>query len=129
MPPDVPDDLVSECAADEDGKLFCGGYRVLDARSAIVGEAPDVVQKVRILTLTPEIPNDTMSFSPQFPEKLKQTIMDAVIAFIGTDACEQSLCNEKFYNWTGAGPIYDENFDGIRIMMEAQGITLENIGK
>ena len=26
-------------------------------------------------------------------------------------------------------PIFDENFDGIRILMEAQGITLENIGE
>jgi len=129
MAPDVPDDVVSECAPNDEGQLWCGGYRVLDARSAIQEEAPDVVQKVRILGLTPEIPNDTMSFSPDFPDDLKQSIMDALIAFIGTDACAQSLCNEKFYNWTGAGPIFDENFDGIRIMMEAQGITLENIGQ
>jgi phosphonate transport system substrate-binding protein len=129
MSPDIPDDLVAECAVNDEGQLWCGGYRVLDARAAITEEAPDVVQKVRILGLTPEIPNDTMSFGPEFPEDLKQTINDAVIAFIGTEACENSLCNEKFYDWTGAGPIFDENFDGIRIMMEAQGITLENIGE
>jgi hypothetical protein len=70
-----------------------------------------------------------MSFSPDFPEDLKQTITDGVIAFLGTEACENSLCNEKFYDWTGAAPISDENFDGIRIMMEAQGITLENVGE
>jgi basic membrane protein A len=129
MSPDVPDDVVADCAPNEEGQLWCGGYRVLDARSAITEEAPDVVQKVRILGLSPEIPNDTMSFSPDFPEELKQSIMEGMIAFIGTDACAQSFCNEKFYNWTGAAPILDENFDGIRIMMEAQGITLENIGK
>ena len=33
-------------------KLYCGDYRVLDARAAIREEAPDVVQKVRILTLS-----------------------------------------------------------------------------
>jgi len=129
MPPDVPDDLIEECAPNEEGKLYCGEYRVLDARAALSEEAPDVVQKVRILDLTPEIPNDTMSFSPDFPEELREEIMEAVIAFIGTEACEQSLCHEKFYDWTGAGPIYDENFDGIRILMEAQGITMETIGQ
>ena len=77
--PDVPDELVPECAPDADGKLMCGGIRVLDARSAITTEAPDVVQKVRILSLSGEIPNDTMSFSPDFPESLKQVIMDALI--------------------------------------------------
>ena len=129
MPPDVPDDVIADCAVNEEGQLWCGEYRVLDARAAITDEAPDVVQKVRILGLSPEIPNDTLSFSPGFPEELRQVIMDGLITFIGTEECEQSLCNEKFYDWTGAGPINDENFDGIRILMEAQGITLENIGE
>jgi basic membrane protein A len=129
MSPDIPDDLIADCAPNEEGQLWCGGYRVLDARAAITEEAPDVVQKVRILGLSPEIPNDTMSFSPDFPEELKQKIMEGVTAFIGTDACEQSLCNEKFYDWTGAGPILDENFDGVRILVESLGITLENIGQ
>lgn len=129
MSPDVPDDLIAECAPNDDGELWCGGYRVLDARASLTEEAPDVVQKVRILGLTPEIANDTMSFGPDFPEQLRQLIIDGVVAFLGTEACEQSLCHEKFYDWTGAGPIFDENFDGIRILMESQGITLENIGE
>ena len=79
--------------------------------------------------LSGEIPNDTMSFSPDFPEELIQTIMDAIIAYVGTEACEETLCNEKFYDSTGAAPIFDENFDGVRLLMEAQGITLENLGK
>jgi phosphonate transport system substrate-binding protein len=129
MDPDIPDEFIPECAVNEDGNLFCGEYRVLDARAAISGEAPDVVQKVRILALSPEIPNDTMSFSPDFPDDLKQSIMDAVIAYVQSDACEQTLCNEKFYDWTDASPITDENFDGVKIMMEQQGITLENLGE
>jgi phosphonate transport system substrate-binding protein len=128
-PPDVPDEVVEECGPNEEGQLMCGGYRVLDARAAILTEAPDVVQKVRILGLSDEIPNDTMSFSPEFPEELKQLIMDAIIEYVGTEACDETLCNEKFYDWTGAAPIFDENFDGVRLLMEAQGITLENLGE
>ena len=72
----------------EEGKLYCGEYRVLDARAAISEEAPDVVQKVRILALSPEIPNDTMSFSPDFPEDLQADHHRmAMIAYVGTDAC------------------------------------------
>ena len=103
--PDVPDEVVDECGPNADGKLFCGEYRVLDARAAILTEAPDVIQKVKILGLSAEIPNDTMSFSPDFPEELKQIIMDAVIAYVGTEACLETLCNENFYDWTGAAPI------------------------
>jgi phosphonate transport system substrate-binding protein len=129
MSPDIPDELLEDCGLNEDGKLYCGDYRVLDARATITDEAPDVVQKVRILGLTPEIPNDTMSFSPDFPEALKQIIIDAITAYVATDACAETLCHEQFYDWTGVGPIFDENFDGIRIMMEDQGISLENIGE
>ncbi len=127
--PDVPDEVVEECGPNADGKLFCGDYRVLDARAAILTEAPDVVQKVRILGLSGEIPNDTMSFSPDFPEDMRQIIMDALIAYVASDACADTLCNENFYDWTGAAPIFDENFDGVRLLMEAQGITLENLGE
>ena len=129
MEPDVPADLLESCAPNEDGKMYCGDYRVLDARTTISEEAPDVIQKVRIVDLTSEIPNDTMSFSPDFPEDLKQVIIDAITAYVASDACAETLCHENFYDWTGVGPIADENFDGIRLMMEAQGITLENIGE
>ena len=127
--PDIPDELVPDCALNDEGKLYCGDYRVLDARAAIREEAPDVVQKVRILDISGEIPNDTMSFSPEFPEDLAQIILDAVTAYVDSEACAETLCNESFYDWSGVGPIFDENFDGVRLLMEAQGITLENLGE
>jgi phosphate/phosphite/phosphonate ABC transporter binding protein len=128
-PPDIPDEMIEECAVNDSGRLYCGAYRVLDARASIREEAPDVVQKVRILDISAEIPNDTMSFSPDFPESLRQSVVDGVTFYVGTDACAETLCNESFYDWTAAGPISDENFDGVRLLMEAQGITLENIGE
>jgi len=129
MAPDIPDEFIEECAVNEDGKLFCGGYRVLDARAAIRGEAPDVVQKVRILALSAEIPNDTMSYSPNFPMDLRELINTAVTEYVASDACAETLCNESFYDWTATAPIFDENFDGIRILMDSLGINLENIGE
>ncbi len=122
-------DILEECARNDEGRLFCGGYRVLDARTTISEEAPDVIQVVGIVGLTPEIPNDTMSFSPDFPADLKAVIIAAVADYIGSDACADTICNENFYDWTAVGPIADENFDGIRLLLEAQGITLENIGE
>ena len=127
--PDIPDEMVEECAVNEKGRLMCGAYRVLDARASIREEAPDVVQKVRILDISSEIPNDTMSFAPDFPEALKTAVTDGVKFYVGTEACAETFCNENFYDWTAAGPIADENFDGVRLLMAAQGITLENIGE
>lgn len=131
-PPDIPDEYIEDCGLNDEGLLFCGPYRVADARLLIREEAPDVVQKVRILALTKEIPNDTMSFSPDFPEELKGPIVQALFDYMASDACqvdEETICSPDLYEWTGVGEIFDENFDGIRILMEAQGITLENIGE
>ena len=62
---------------------------------------------------------------------MKQAIIDAMIEFVSldTEACVQSLCAEAFYNWTAVGTIADENFDGVRILVAQQGITLENLGE
>jgi len=126
--PGIPDEFIEDCGPNEDGDLYCGEYLVLDARLTITTEAPDVVQKVRILTLSDDIVNDTISFSPDFPEDLKALIVQAITAYVGTEPCFENICNENFYGWTGVSPIFDENFDGIRNLLEAQGITLENIG-
>ena len=128
-PPDVPDEVVEECGLTDEGKLYCGEYYVLDARASIRKELPDVVQVVKIIGLSPDIPNDTMSFSPEFPDELKQLIMDAMIVYVNSEACLETFCTENFYDWTDAGPIFDESFDLIRAMMVQQGITLENIGE
>ena len=129
MAPDIPDDLVSECAVNDENRLFCGDYRVLDARANLREEAPDVIQELRILEISPAIPNDTLSFGPEFPADLRAEIEAALVAFAETDAWAESIGNPDFYDWTGLAPTNDANYDVVRAMVEAAGITLENIGE
>lgn len=125
---DVPDELVDSCAVNADGDLACGDdYIVGDARATATDDFPDIVQLVRVLALTADIPNDTLSFGPDFPDELKQTVMDGVISYVGTDACYETLCAEKFYEWDEAAAIGDESFDLVRIIRDEQGITIETI--
>lgn len=127
---DVPAEVIESCAPTAEGnKLMCSDWRVLDARAAIRTEAPDVVQKVRILTLSPAIPNDTLSFGPDFPEDLRAQIEEALIAFSQTDTWDQSIGSQDFYGWTGLEPATDEEYDFVRKMVEAVGLTLEDLGK
>lgn len=128
--PDIPADLIESCAPNEDGsRLMCGDWRVLDARSNLREEAPDVIQKVKILTLSPAIPNDTLSFGPDFPEELRTQIVDALAAFAETEAWEESIGNQDFYGWTGINPASDAEYDVVRQMIEAAGLTLEDLGQ
>ena len=128
--PDIPADLIDSCAPNDDGsKLMCGDWRVLDARAGLREEAPDVIQKVRILTISPPIPNDTLSFAPDFPADLRSQIEDALIAFSQTDAWNESIGNQDFYGWTSLSPATDAEYDVVRQMIELSGLTLENLGQ
>lgn len=126
--PDIPDDLVPECAVTEEDRLFCGDYRVLDARANLREEAPDVVQQVKIIDITEPIPNDTLSFGPEFPADVRAQIETALVAFAETDAWADSIGNPDFYDWSGLAPTTDAAYDVVRLMVQAAGITLENVG-
>jgi phosphonate transport system substrate-binding protein len=126
---DIPDDLVDSCALNTDGNLVCENLRVRDARANIRTEAPDVVQKLRILTISPEIPNDTLSFGPDFPAELRSQIEQALVAFSETEAWAESIGSQDFYDWTSIQPATDAEYDFIRQMVEATGLTLEGLGQ
>ena len=117
----------------EEGRTFVngdpadGGYRILDARSSVTDTAPDIFDQTTILALTDQIPNDTISFGPEFPLNTANTIVDALIDFTASDACAQSICSEEFYNWTGLEAVTDSFYDPVRSAMDSLGITEEDI--
>jgi len=134
--PEIPADIVDSCAPNEEGsRLFCGPedaqWRVLDARASARNDAPDIIQKVKILTISPEIPNDTLSFGPEFPADIRTQIEEALAAFAGecedNDDCawNQSIGNQDFYGWTGIDPAVDSEYDSLRRIVELVGYTLE----
>jgi phosphate/phosphite/phosphonate ABC transporter binding protein len=114
---------------DAEGNCKAGDIVVLDARCAAAETAPDVFKKVRILTLSAQIPNDTMSFSPDFPAELRQQVIDAMVAFAGSEECAQSICNEDFYGWTGVEPVQDSFYDPVRSLIKTLGYTEKDIFK
>ncbi|MBL8080391.1 MAG: phosphate/phosphite/phosphonate ABC transporter substrate-binding protein [Anaerolineales bacterium] len=122
---EIPAESIPNCAPDADGKkLLCDGYRILDARANIRTEAPDVVQKVRILAVSQAIPNDTLSFGPEFPAEVRTQIEDALVAFSQTEAWGTSIGSSDFYGWSGIAPAEDAEYDFVRAMVEATGYKL-----
>jgi phosphonate transport system substrate-binding protein len=122
---EVPEESIPNCGPSDDGEqLLCDGYRVLDARANVRTEAPDVMQKVRILAVSQAIPNDTLSFGPEFPAELRTQIEEALLAFSETDAWDESIGSSDFYGWSGIAPATDAEFDVVRAMVEATGYQL-----
>lgn len=111
----------------DEGRCFADEVRVLDARCSVAETAPDVFEKTRILTLSPQIPNDTMSFSPEFPAELRDVIVEAVVEFAASDACAESICSDDFYNWSGLEKVTDSFYDPVRNLISVLGYTEEDI--
>ena len=123
---EIPADAIPNCAPDAEGKkLLCDGWRVLDARANIRTEAPDVMQKVRILAVSASIPNDTLAFGPEFPADVRTQISDALVAFAQTDAWGESIGSNDFYGWSGIEVASDAEYDMVRAMVEATGYKIE----
>jgi phosphonate transport system substrate-binding protein len=123
---EVPEETIANCAPDAEGaKLFCDGWRILDARANIRTEAPDVIQKVRILAVSQAIPNDTLSFGPEFPAEVRTQIEEALLAFAETEAWDASIGSADFYGWSGIAPATDAEYDMVRAMVEATGYKIE----
>ena len=128
--PDIPDDLVPKGGVPGDGNnIVWGGWPFLDARRNIRTEAPDVIQKVRILAISPAIPNDTLSFGPEFPADVRAKIESALVDFSKTEDWTTSIGSQDFYGWTGLSPAKDSEYDFVRTMVEAAGLTMESLGK
>jgi phosphonate transport system substrate-binding protein len=106
-----------------------GGYRVLDARASVADTAPDIFDTTRILALTDQIPNDTLSFGPNFPLHIANQIVAALEEWVDEDnpACMESICHEDFYNWTAVTSVDDSFYDAVRFLMETLGITEESV--
>ena len=122
---EIPEESIANCGPSDDGEqLLCDGYRVLDARANVRTEAPDVMQKVRILAVSNAIPNDTLSFGPEFPAELRTQIEEALLAFAETEAWDESIGSSDFYGWSGIAPATDAEYDVVRAMVEATGYQL-----
>ena len=122
---EIPAEAIPNCAPNAEGnRLLCDGYRVLDARANIRTEAPDVMQKVRILAVSDAIPNDTLAFGPEFPADVRAQIEAALLAFAETDDWDASIGSADFYGWSGIAPASDAEYDVVRAMVEATGYQL-----
>jgi phosphonate transport system substrate-binding protein len=123
-----PFDLsVDQSYIGDDGELYVGQVQIQDARRSVRETAPDVVDKVRILAISAPIPNDTLSFGPDFPADTRQQILDALFALAGDTEKWDTTALSTSYSWTGIAPITDAAFDPVRLQFDMLGLTEQDI--
>ena len=107
------------------GEPEFGGYRLRDARAGIFDIQPEIYNQTRIVALSPQIPNETVSFGRDFPLALARQVISELQAFAMSEACATSVCASDFYDWRGLEPAADEQYDPIRDIVAAGVLAQE----
>jgi len=125
--PEPYDLTVEESFIGDNGNLYVGDVRILDARANVRETAPDIVDAVKILRLSAPIPNDTLSFGPEFPAEVQTQIVDALIAFSETEGWATSIGSEDFYGWSSIEPVDASLYDIVRGQFDILGLTEDDV--
>ena len=98
-----------------------------DARRLVLSQFPDVAQKVKILALTDEIPNDPVAFRKGLPEEMKRTIANALVTFVHTPAGRRAFT--ALYDVTDLTPATDADYDSVRNLLKLVGKSASDMVK
>lgn len=89
--------------------------KIDDARRLVLRQYPDVTDKIKIISLTDEIPNDPIVFRKDLPEDMKQVITQAFVDYIKTD--EGKAAFGAIYGVTGLKTATDADYKSVREML------------
>ena len=99
------------------------GATYVDARTRIEKEHPDVMEKVLVIGLTTDIPNDGVQFHPSIPKDIREKIVNALLEIAKTE--EGKVALKTAYQWTGLERHDDTFYDPFRQVLQAAGLSIE----
>jgi phosphonate transport system substrate-binding protein len=101
------------------------GATYVDARSRIEKEHPDVMEKVMVVEVTEDIPNDGVQFSPTVPRDLRERIVEALLRIAQTEKGKEAL--KTAYQWSGLERHDDSFYDPFRQVLQAAGLSIDQL--
>ena len=101
------------------------GATYVDARGSIEEDNPDVMEVVQVVATTEDIPNDGVQFMPDMDEELKNMIIDGLLAISETEEGQEAL--DTAYSWAGLEQHGDDFYDPFRQVLEASGMSIEDL--
>lgn len=100
---------------------------IKDARTRVLKQFPDVLQQIKIIGFTQDIPNDPCIFRKDLPEHMKQEIVNALLKFVKTPDGVAAL--KKIYSVTGLVPAKDSDYDVLRKMLSTLNYSIKDLVK
>ena len=116
----------SVVAAVYNGDIDAGATYV-DARTRIEEDHPDVMEKVVVIEVTTDIPNDGVQFSPIVPDDMRKKIVAALLEIAQTEEGKDAL--KTAYQWSGLEEYDDTFYDPFRQVLQASGMSIADLQK
>jgi len=101
------------------------GASFVDARTLIEGDYPDVMDVVKVVEVSIDIPNDGVQFVNSFDPEMKKQIVDALLKIASTE--EGAAALNAAYQWDGLEAHGNEFYDPFRQLLDAAGISAEDL--
>jgi phosphonate transport system substrate-binding protein len=101
------------------------GATYMDARTRIEEDHPDVMEKVVVIEVTADIPNDGVQFSPVVPDDMREKIVAALLEIAQTEEGKDAL--KTAYQWSGLEKHGDTFYDPFRQVLQASGMSIAEL--
>jgi len=100
------------------------GSSYVDARGRIEEDYPDVMDVIKVIEISANIPNDGVQFATGFDAEMQTQIVDALLAIAETEAGVEAL--DVAYQWTALEKHDDTFYDPFRQVLDAAGVSAED---
>ena len=101
------------------------GATYVDARTRLEEDYPDVMEKVVVLAVTEDIPNDGVQFAASVPQELRDKIVAGLLAIAATDEGKEALTTA--YQWDALEAHDDTFYDPFRQVLSAAGVSVADL--
>ncbi|MDX9801616.1 MAG: phosphate/phosphite/phosphonate ABC transporter substrate-binding protein [Spirochaetia bacterium] len=103
------------------------GATYVDARTRVEKNFPDVMDKIVVIEVTPDIPNDGVQFVKSIPAEMRATIVKALLDIIKTEEGKEAF--KTAYQWSDLTEKDDTFYDPFRQVLQAAGLGISDLTK
>jgi len=101
------------------------GSTYVDARTTIEDEHPDVMDVIKVISVSADIPNDGVQYVPSMTREMRDSINNALLKIADTDEGKAAL--DEAYSWAGLQKVDDSFYDPFRQVLDAAGVNIESL--
>lgn len=100
------------------------GSSYVDARGTVEEDYPDVMDVIKVIEISADIPNDGVQFVPSFDPEVRATLVSALLAIAETEEGQEAL--DTSYQWNALEEHDDTFYDAFRQVLDAAGVSPED---